>query len=481
LSSFLPLARQATHQVTLPVFALATALAPAVRAEQLDVELGGGVRLEMVRIEPGSFRQGSPPTEAGRGEDENSREVTLTRGFYMGKTPVTRGQFTRFVDETGYRTEAGKGSSGGFGFDGKGLAQKKEFTWRNPGFVQTDEHPVTIVTYGDAIAFTVWLGRKTSRDVTLPTEAEFEYAARAGTSTRYFAGNSDAAASSVGWFKDNAGSGTHPAAAKQPNAFGLFDTSGNVYEWCRDWYGASYAEGPVIDPEVITPPPNEDKERRVLRGGSWLKAASALRSAARYRNAPGSRNTDNGFRVVASLEARSPSAEAPNTPAPTSPATAGTGSTKPRLSGTESIIVGLISIFMGATCLLGLPVLVIVLIVRARRSGKIAFRTGADGFWIDAPEALQGSMLHWQCRIFGHTSTGSVVLEPAQGGQFVYTGAAPSAVRALKVERLGSRAARARRRRGAAAGLYQNSNDDLWVEQQRQQQEQIFHGYPSAY
>src|SRR4029077_10595283 len=100
----------------------------------------------------------------------------------------------------------------------------------------------------------------------------------------------------------------------------------------------------------------------------------------------------------------------------------------------ESIIVGLISIFMGTTCFLGLPALVIVLIVRARQ-GKVRFRTGADGFWIDAPETLRGSMLHWQCQIFGRTSTGSVILEPAQGGQFVYTGAAPTAVRTLRLER----------------------------------------------
>lgn len=467
--------------IGLRVFALATALASTAWAENLAVDLGGGVQLELVRIEPGSFRQGSPATEAGRGEDENSREVTLTRGFYMGKTPVTRGQFARFVDETGYRTEAEKGSSGGFGFDGQGLVQRKEFTWRNPGFSQTDEHPVTIVTFGDALAFTGWLGGKASREVTLPTEAQFEYAARAGTSTRFFAGNGDAVAHDVGWFKDNAGSGTHPVATKQPNAFGLFDMSGNVYEWCRDWYGASYIAGPSIDPEVIVPPPGEDKERRVLRGGSWLKAARNLRSAARYRNAPGSRNADNGFRVVASLEARSPAAEAPTTPDATSPATpAGTGPTTPRLSDTQSLIVGLVAIVLGATCFLGLPALVLVLILRARRAGKVAFRTGADGFWIDAPEALRGSLLHWHCEILGRATTGSVILEPAQGGQFVYTGATPSAVRALKLERFGSRAARARRR-GVAAGLYQNANDDLWVEQQRRQQEQIFHGYPSAY
>jgi len=473
---------QSKRGLMLAAFALSVALAPTARAEQLAVDLGGGVRLDLVRIEPGRFRQGSAPTEAGRGQDENPREVTLTRGFYMGKTPVTRGQFARFVGETGYRTEAEKGSSGGFGFDGQGLVQKPEFNWKNPGFSQTDEHPVTIVTYDDALAFTVWLGRKASRDVTLPTEAEFEYAARAGTTTRFFAGNDDAVAYDVGWFKDNAGRGTHPVGTKQANAFGLFDTSGNVYEWCRDWYGAGYPAGPVTDPEVTEPPPGEDKARRVLRGGSWLKQARYLRSAARYRNTPGSRNADNGFRVVASLEARSPSDEAPSTPGPAPAAPApGAGPTTSPIDDEQAFIVGLISIATGTLCCFGVVGLLIFVIVRARR-GNVRFRTGADGFWIDAPEALRGSMLHWQCQIGGRPRTGSVSLEPAPAGQFVYTGATPSAVRVLQLERPGARAAQAARAyRGGAWTRRHDPNDDYWAEQQRQQQERIFHGYPSAY
>jgi formylglycine-generating enzyme len=484
LGGDLGLARQSKRGVLLAAFALSVALAPAARAEPLSVDLGSGVRLELVRIEPGRFRQGSAPTEAGRGQDENSREVTLARGFYLGKTPVTRGQFARFVAETGYRTEAEKGSSGGFGFDGHGgLVQKKEFTWKNPGFAQTDEHPVTIVTYDDALAFTAWLGRKASREVTLPTEAQFEYAARAGTTTRFFAGNDDAVAYDVGWFKDNAGRGTQAVATKQANAFGLFDTSGNVYQWCRDWYGSSYAAGPATDPEVTEPPPGEEKARRVLRGGSWLKQARNLRSAARYRNAPGSRNADNGFRVVASLEVRSPSVDAPSAPVPAVPAPApGAGPTTEPLDDEQALIVGMISLGLGAICCLGVVGLLVFAITRARRSGKVAFRTAADGFWIDAPEALRGSLLHWQCEIGGRPRTGSVTIEPAPAGQFVYTGATPSAVRMLELHRQSARGAAAGRAyRGAASTQHRSHSDDYWAEQQRDQQARAFQGYPSAY
>ena len=128
------------------------------------LDLGDGVKIELIRIEPGTFMQGSAAGRPGRGEDETEREVTISQAYYIGKTPVTRGQFAQFVTATKYRTEAEKGTSGGFGLENGALVQKTGYNWRNPGFKQTDDHPVVLVTWDDTQAFARWLsGKKVQR------------------------------------------------------------------------------------------------------------------------------------------------------------------------------------------------------------------------------------------------------------------------------------------------------------------------------
>lgn len=256
---------------------------------EIRIDLGSGVSLPVLEVPAGRFLRGSPDDEPGHGGDETQGEVTISRSFLIGKTPVTVAQWERFVAETGYRMEAEKGSSGGFGWNGAALVQNKSYTWRNPGFPQGRDHPVCIVTFGDSLAFCAWLERKTHRKVTLPTEAQWEYACRAGTTTAWHAGATSAAGERSAWHKGNAGNATHPVDQKEANPWGLV-IGGNVGEWCMDWYGP-YQNGALIDP--LQENRNlSDKPRRVLRGGSWSRDLKNTRSAARWRADPGSRTAD---------------------------------------------------------------------------------------------------------------------------------------------------------------------------------------------
>ena len=187
----------------------------------------------------------------------------------MGVTEVTRGQFRLFVDAEGYRTEAEKDGKGGYGWNERKntFVQNPRYTWRNAGFEQTDEHPVVNVSWNDAVAFITWMSRKERASYRLPTEAEWEYACRAGseTWTRYCFGDDGKVLGEYAWYFANAGSGTHPVGEKKPNAIGLYDMHGNVWEWCTDWFDADYyKQSPAEDPQgpKLT-------SLRVARGGGW--------------------------------------------------------------------------------------------------------------------------------------------------------------------------------------------------------------------
>jgi formylglycine-generating enzyme required for sulfatase activity len=465
----------------------ADADAPPTKSVALD--LGNGVTLDAAYVEPGKFTQGSPDDEKGRGADETQREVTLTKGFYVGKTAVTRGQWEQFVKETGFKTEAESGKSGGYGWDGNALVQKKEFTWRNPGFQQMPDHPVCIIAYADAQKFCEWLSRKAGRKVTLPTEAQWEYACRAGTTTPWHNGGSATSdADEIAWHKKNAENTTHPVTSTKPNPWGLF-IGGNVSEWCRDFYGP-YAAGPVTDPEQTTAPAG-DKARRVLRGGSWNRDAKHTRSAARYRVDPGSRNADIGFRIVFSADA--PAAKASATPAPmppepasadqpqeTSHSNSGDHSTpalppppaQPMPVSTSSRTFP----FGGFACLAAVVAVGGFIVYRMLRGiarpwdntgGAAAMRPGFtpptgfgprggggggigaapvgagagvnladDGFWLLLTGVAAGSRVHYGYRVPGAAdeAAGSVLYQPAGQGQFVYTGARPEFARVTQID-----------------------------------------------
>ncbi|HKB35818.1 MAG TPA: SUMF1/EgtB/PvdO family nonheme iron enzyme, partial [Gemmataceae bacterium] len=269
--------------------------------------------MRLIRIEPGKFRMGSPDDEESRDSDEGPQhEVEITRPFYLGATEVTVGQFRQFLDSTGEQTEAERDGKGGYGLD----ADKNTFldgpayNWKNPGYRQTDDHPVVNVTWNDAIKFCEWLSKKEGKKYELPTEAEWEYACRAGTTTRYWTGNdaeslvgaanvADASARrrfpEVDW-RTIAGDDGYAVAAPvgrfKPNPWGLYDMHGNVWEWCAD-APRLYENRPVKDPRGPV-----GAAERVLRGGSWFGHSFHGRCADRHRAAADTRNINYGFRVL---------------------------------------------------------------------------------------------------------------------------------------------------------------------------------------
>lgn len=260
------------------------------------------LNMEFVHIKPGTFLMGSPDSEKGRENDETQHKVTLKNGFYMQTTEVTKGQWRAFINATGYKSEA-ETKGGAYVWENSNWVKKEGFYWDNPGFKQTDSHPVTCVSWNDAQKFIEWISQKEKQTYRLPTEAEWEYACRAGTKTPFafgnclssdqanYAGNYPYADCPKGEYRQK----TTPHDTFQPNDWGLYDMHGNVWEWCEDWYG-DYPTGSVTDPKGAS-----TGEGRVLRGGSWDFFARNCRSADRDRYDPSGRLSNVGFRLVRSL------------------------------------------------------------------------------------------------------------------------------------------------------------------------------------
>ncbi len=286
---------------------------PSLReGRERSLDLGNGVSMKLVQIPAGKFWMGSPETEQGRGDDEARHEVTISKPFYMGVTHVTVDQFAAFVMESGYKTDAEQeGRSTGFEIkDGKfRFSDTAGVSWRSPSFEQKGDHPVVQVSWNDARAFCDWLSKKSGKAVALPTEAQWEYACRAGTTTAYLWGDNpddgkgwanctdqsfrkqlpNADGTSFNW--DDGFVFTSPVGSFKANAFGLHDMTGNAWQWCQDRYGA-YDDGAATDPTgSIT------GRFRVLRGGSFAHT-SLCRVALRNRFEPRSRYDFFGFRVV---------------------------------------------------------------------------------------------------------------------------------------------------------------------------------------
>ena len=201
------------------------------------------------------------------GDEKPAHLVTLSRPFYMGRFPVTQEQYQHVMDANPSSSVKGK------------------------------DNPVENLLWDDAQEFCRRLSAETSTTIRLPTEAEWEFACRAGSSTTYHSGDTEKDLYQVAWYLGNSGSTTHPVGQKEPNVFGLYDMHGNVWQWCQDWYSADYyANSPIKDPEN-----SNQTDRHVLRGGNWAFNPFHCRSAVRLSYPTSAHFDVVGFRVVSPL------------------------------------------------------------------------------------------------------------------------------------------------------------------------------------
>lgn len=292
--------------------------APAFAAGQSWRDAVTGI--EFVRVPGGCFQMGSSVAEKGRDDDEGPVHKVCVSEFWIGKYEVTVGQWRRFIKETGYKTDAERDAGGHKGShvlytkaNGKGAVGWRDGRdWENPGFAQQDNYPVCCVSYNDVEKFVNWLNRKSSGSFRLPTEAEWEFACRVGTTTASYWGDDMSHScryANVGdqsakreWSNlrvhdcDDGFKASAPVGSFLPNNFALYDMQGNVCEWCSDWFDRSYyKKSPLQNPQG----PGSGTYR-VIRGGGWRDLPKGVRSANRSRFRPSIRNNRLGFRLASS-------------------------------------------------------------------------------------------------------------------------------------------------------------------------------------
>lgn len=265
---------------------------------------------DMAVIPAGKLIMGSPKTEPGRYSNEGPQHEVSIASFAISRTEITVGQFRLFVQDKDYhggkefQTTAEENDKGCWNWN----EEKKQFeripqrNWKSPRFQQHDDHPAVCISWDDAQAYVQWLLKKTGKQYRLPTEAEWEYVARAGTTTVYWWGDSigknNAVCDDCGSQWD--GKQTAPVGSFKPNAFGVYDTSGNVWEWTQDCWHDDYTNAPS-NGKAWLEKDDGDCSRRVVRGGSWGFDPLDLRSASRDWVITDGAGHGTGFRVVSDL------------------------------------------------------------------------------------------------------------------------------------------------------------------------------------
>jgi formylglycine-generating enzyme required for sulfatase activity len=303
----------------LSLFLLVLAWGPWWKEPELPRErVDNCLKMKFMLIPKGKYTRGAP--NAGGSQ----HEVEITRPFYLGAHEVTVGQFRVFFEDTKHITDAERDGGWGYNPTARMFEQAKQYSWKNPGWTQDDNHSVVNISWNDAAAFCKWLSDKEGKTYELPREAEWEYACRAGTSQRFWHGDDDAGLKDVANIADEAlkkvlndalqrtwGFGnwddrfafTAPVRTYMPNRWGLYDMHGNVWEWCSDWYD-EYSKGPLKDPLKDPKGPSGGKYH-VLRGGGFIGVPWTCEAAYRCPQTPyGHGNLDVGFRVVLRPEPR---------------------------------------------------------------------------------------------------------------------------------------------------------------------------------